>query len=319
MDQLRRLETQAAQLQSQIPQCENEERRWRKSPRDMGFATAFDFMQAVVDGFAPAREKMLAAATAADREQVSAQCDFLQRNAVEVFAEFLNSLAEDPSAMTESLLERVACAFGCMALVWDSGVMAFFRAALCPRLKPVDQSCFGESLWEGLWNSAAVDHPLHQLHDSAAWATKRQDQATHSVRGVSLDDIRHCPENTLDALTGSVSETIYSRKYNARDLEELQRTAGRDPELYEYIVHLMESDGTKEAVWRELGWGRKKGRRVDRRYRRLRQRMRSVAGHWESRKEPRPGFGDASRTVESLPLYGGTRGRETAEWEHRMT
>lgn len=82
MDQLRRLETQAAQLQSQIPQCENEERRWRKSPRDMGFATAFDFMQAVVDGFAPAREKMLAAAAAADREQVSAQCDFLQHNAV---------------------------------------------------------------------------------------------------------------------------------------------------------------------------------------------------------------------------------------------
>jgi hypothetical protein len=48
----------------------------------MGFATAFDFMQAVVDGFAPAREKMLAAAAAADREQVSAQCDFLQHNAV---------------------------------------------------------------------------------------------------------------------------------------------------------------------------------------------------------------------------------------------
>lgn len=130
-----------------------------------------------------------------------------------------------------------------------------------------------------------------------------------SGRGtVPLEDIAEMPD-----------EVLVERRYTEQSVEELLAAVADYPDLVEY-VRLVVADPYRRRsdLWQELGWSDIQGKRVDRRFRRLRDRIRrSGAGTvWI----PCGGhLSEANWTVYFEPLFDGSRGKQTGTWQHRYS
>lgn len=95
--------------------------------------------------------------------------------------------------------------------------------------------------------------------------------------------------------------------------------AADDPMLDEYVHALvLYPNWTKGAIWGKLGWAEREGKAVDRRYRRLRKRLKEIGAGMEWREMAEPGA-SASKTTYFEVLKDGTLGRQFGVIQHKPT
>ena len=114
-------------------------------------------------------------------------------------------------------------------------------------------------------------------------------------------------------------EGLLQRKYSYQSVTELEAAAREDPETAEYVACKVRNPRwSPEAISRHLNWDEKRGKRVDRRYRRLRNRLKDLGAGMQRREyAPPPGVSDANFTMYFEELFDGSRGRKTGVWQHR--
>lgn len=96
----------------------------------------------------------------------------------------------------------------------------------------------------------------------------------------------------LEEIAEMPCEAIVEHRYTQRSVAELEAAAKEDSELAEYVsAKIRYPDWQREDIWKKLAWDREHGERVDRRYRRLRKRVREVGGGIQCREyRARPGI-----------------------------
>jgi len=114
-------------------------------------------------------------------------------------------------------------------------------------------------------------------------------------------------------------EALLEKKYTYQSVAQLEAAANEDPEVAEYLACKIRNPAwSRDAIWHQLGWDDQNGERVDRRYRRLRRRLRELGVGIQCREySPPAGVSDASCTVYYEELFDGIRGKKTGVWQHR--
>ncbi len=110
----------------------------------------------------------------------------------------------------------------------------------------------------------------------------------------------------LEQIADFPGEAVLARRFTERSLDELMRATEGDADLHEYLEWRLRLRGKPEDVWAHLGWTPARGRRVDRRFRRLR----AVVTEREDLRENvfesgRPGISGASATWFVERFYSG--------------
>lgn len=163
------------------------------------------------------------------------------------------------------------------------------------------------------WRDAAspakwVKTATNNIANKEYWVPKYAVDPTINKELLGLEEIAEMP-----------CEAIVEHRYTQRSVAELEAAAKEDSELAEYVsAKIRYPDWQREDIWKKLAWDREHGERVDRRYRRLRKRVREVGGGIQCREyRARPGISDASFTAYFEPLWDGTRGTVNGVWQHR--
>lgn len=125
---------------------------------------------------------------------------------------------------------------------------------------------------------------------------------------VSLEEIAELP-----------IEGLLRQKYSYQSVTDLEAAAKDDPETAAYLTCKIHNPSwTCEVISRHLGWDERRGKRVDRRYRRLRSRLKELGAGIPCREYgPPPGITEANCTTYFEELYDESRGRRTGVWQHR--
>ncbi|HEY7334977.1 MAG TPA: hypothetical protein VH639_08840 [Bryobacteraceae bacterium] len=123
----------------------------------------------------------------------------------------------------------------------------------------------------------------------------------------------------LDEVAELPDHVFLERRYTERSVSELRKVAEGDPQLREYIEAIIRNPKWKRPdVWASLGWDEKVGQRVDRRFRRLRQRLKEMGAGMEWREMPSPGISNASQTTYFETLLEGKRGARFGVMQHKL-
>jgi hypothetical protein len=140
------------------------------------------------------------------------------------------------------------------------------------------------------------------------------------LSGESADDRAHdrifIP--TEDAQEVS-DKALAEPRYAGRSIAELEAAAQGDPDLAKYLnARIRHPAWGHEQIWRDIGWNSSHGKAVDKRYRRLRAKLREQGGGIPVRDYVQPpGVSDASVTTYREPLFEGSRGAGISVWQHR--
>ena len=132
-----------------------------------------------------------------------------------------------------------------------------------------------------------------------------------------------CPKEldgiSFEEIAESPIEGLLERKYSYHSIAELEAAAKEDPETAEYLsCKIRNPSWSRETITRHLQWDEKRGKRVDRRYRRLRREFRKRGVGIQCREyRPPSGISEANFTAYFEELFDGTRGRGTGVWQHR--
>ncbi len=181
--------------------------------------------------------------------------------------------------------------------------------------------------WQSL-SQALVENKLNGQKDwrdaksPVKWVKARTNQIASKearLQKFALNYSREPKTIGLEEIAESPMEVLLVRKYTHHSIEQLRTAAAEEPELAVYIrCKVRFPSWTSEAIWHHLGWDELRGKRIDRRYRRLRRRLREL-GHGIQCREyrPRPGLSDASSTVYFEELFDGERGSGMGVWQHR--
>jgi hypothetical protein len=105
----------------------------------------------------------------------------------------------------------------------------------------------------------------------------------------------------LTTIAENAGEAILEPCVTAESVEKLKQAVADDEKLYRYIECRLRLRARPEETWLALGWTRAHGKRVDRRFRRLRTAVKDLA---ELREES---FAPATRGIGNLntPISGG--------------
>ena len=121
----------------------------------------------------------------------------------------------------------------------------------------------------------------------------------------------------LDELAEEPSEVLFERRVTEMSISALQAAAADDLRLKEYIDAIVRNPKWKRpAIWASLRWNEAEGKAVDRRYRRLRKRLRDMGAGMEWREVPTP-CASASQFVYFELLQDGARGKRFGVYQHK--
>jgi hypothetical protein len=113
-------------------------------------------------------------------------------------------------------------------------------------------------------------------------------------------------------------EALLERRFTERSVSELQKAAEVEPLLAKYVhARIRNPEWKRSDIWNSLGWSEKKGKAVDRRYRRLLQHMRAIGAGMEWRNLPNPGISGGSQFTYFEVLADGTRGSAFGLVQHK--
>jgi hypothetical protein len=173
----------------------------------------------------------------------------------------------------------------------------------------VENHLSGKKDWREA-NSPAkwVKTTTNNLADKEYWVLDHAVNPAERRDVVSVEEIAELPV-----------EAAFEPKYTQRSIAELEAAASEDADVKAYInAKVRYPDWQCQAIWNHLGWDEDRGKRVDRRYRRLRKRIRELGGGIQCREyRPRPGISDANFTTYFEELFDGAQGRRTGVWQHR--
>ena len=126
---------------------------------------------------------------------------------------------------------------------------------------------------------------------------------------------------SLEEIVESTIEGLLEQQYSFQSVAQLEAAAQEDPETAEYLsCKIRNPSWSCDAISRHLNWDEKRGRRIDRRFRRLRRKIRNLGAGIQCRDyKPPVGISEANFTAHFEQLFDGTRGRGTGVWQHRTS
>jgi hypothetical protein len=123
---------------------------------------------------------------------------------------------------------------------------------------------------------------------------------------------------SLDEIVEISSEIVLERRFTQDSVRILEEAAREDPHLAEYFEAVSRNPKRKRAdIWRELGLNKQDGKAVDRKFRRLRERLRAKGAGMEWYDALAPGTSDASRFVYFEVLHDGAKGPRRGVFQHK--
>ena len=123
----------------------------------------------------------------------------------------------------------------------------------------------------------------------------------------------------LEEIAERPDEVLVERRFTERSVSELQKAAEEDPRLSKYVQAMIRNpDWKREDIWKSLGWDKKAGEAADRKFRRLRRRLKEIGAGMEWRTAPTPGISEASQTTYFEVLVNGTRGSQFGVPQHKL-
>jgi hypothetical protein len=173
----------------------------------------------------------------------------------------------------------------------------------------VENSLAGRRDWREATSPAKwVKTATNNLANNEYWV------ATHAVDPSECKDLIQ-----LEEIAELPADAVVEQKYAQRSIAELEAAASEDSEVQAYLsAKIRNPEWQSQAVWNQLGWDEVRGKRVDKRFRRLRNRIRELGGGIQCRENrPRPGISDANCTVYFEELFDGMHGSRTGGWQHR--
>jgi len=179
---------------------------------------------------------------------------------------------------------------------------------------------FSQALVE---NNLSGQKDWRQANSPANWVkatTNNIAQKEYWVPEYAVDPRENKEKLSLEAeeVAELPSEALVERRYTQRSLAELEAAVKDDADVAEYLRSKIRYPGwSRDQIWQHLGWDAARGERVDRRYRRMRTRLRQLGAGIQCRYQPRHGLSAASFTSYLEPLWDGTHGRESGVWQHR--
>jgi hypothetical protein len=172
-----------------------------------------------------------------------------------------------------------------------------------------------ENQLAGLNDWRQADSPVKWVKKVAnPIAQKESRTRTYAVDPADEPDIV-----SLEKIAEMPIDGLLQRKYSHQSVAELEAAAKDDPETAEYVACKVRNPRwSPDAISRHLNWDEKRGKRVDRRYRRLRNRLKELGAGMQCREYgPPPGISDANFTMYFEELFDGSRGRKAGVWQHR--
>lgn len=196
-------------------------------------------------------------------------------------------------------------------------------------------SAFGEAVCSSRW--LASDSPLAYLNrtippiyrqvrpDIAGWDSQgmghRAGQGGATKRSDALygfNTPRSSYPLSLEEHVDQPSETVLERRFTQGSVLRLEEAARKDPRLAAYIKEVVDNPERKPAdSWRGLGLSELEGKAVDRKYRRLRKRLKTQGAGMEWRLATVPGVSDASQFSYFEVLADGAKGRRFGVYQHK--
>lgn len=124
---------------------------------------------------------------------------------------------------------------------------------------------------------------------------------------------------TLEEIAEMPDQVLLERRFTQSSIGELLKAASNDAPLAKYVDAVIRNPKWKrEDVWASLGLTETVGRAVDRRYRRLRKRLRDLGAGMEWRTVPQPGISEGSQFTVFQVLADGTRGAKFGVTQHKL-
>jgi hypothetical protein len=121
---------------------------------------------------------------------------------------------------------------------------------------------------------------------------------------------------TLEEIAETPNEAVLERRFTERSVMELQAAATQDADLKSYVDAVVKNPKRKRFdIWAELGWSKQRGEKSDRKYRRLRQRLKELGAGMEWREIPSPR--SPSQTVYFEVLKDGAKGTGFGVYQHK--
>lgn len=137
---------------------------------------------------------------------------------------------------------------------------------------------------------------------------------TNTVNEKEADESDALP---LEEVAETPGDAILERRYTFRSISELEAAAKDDPEMSEYIAaKIRYPDWNRADLWRQLGWDARRGEAADRRFRRLRERVKNIGAGIEWRTVPVIPGTAGSVTTYFETLHDGAMGAEAGVWQH---
>jgi hypothetical protein len=180
--------------------------------------------------------------------------------------------------------------------------------------------------WQAL-SRALVENELNGQKDwrhansPAYWVKKTANNITRKeywLPTYAVDPSEDKDRIELEEVAEVSDEVMLEPKYTERSLAELETAAKADRDVAEYLAaKIRYPHWRRDEIWGTLGWQAEHGERVDRRFRRLRNRLRELGAGIQCREYSRPGLSDASCTTYFEPLCDGAFGSATGVWQHR--
>jgi hypothetical protein len=179
--------------------------------------------------------------------------------------------------------------------------------------------CFSSAIVE---NHLSGQKDWRQAKSPAKWvktATNNLADKERRVAKYAVDPSKRKDVASLEEIAESPVEAVLERKYTLRSIAELEAAASEDSDVQAYLrAKIRYPDWKFKAIWGALAWDEARGKRVDRRLRRLLNRIREQGGGIQCREyRPRPGISDANCTVYFEELFDGAHGSRTGGWQHR--
>ncbi len=155
-----------------------------------------------------------------------------------------------------------------------------------------------------------VKRVTNNIDEKESWLTWNAIDRSKEPDVISLEEIARTP-----------LEGLLERRYSHHSLTELEAAAKEDPETAEYLACKIHNPSWGlETISRHLNWDKKRGQRVDRRYRRLRKGLRDRGMGLQCREyRPPVGISEANFTVHFEQLFDGARGRGVGVWQHHQS
>lgn len=193
-------------------------------------------------------------------------------------------------------------------------MFAKFIAGSPDKWQPLSQALVENHL-EGQKDWRHARAPVHWVKQVTNTIAQKESRVTqHAVDRSTEPEVV-----SLEEVAESPIEGLLERRYSFHSVVQLEAAAHEDPETAEYLACKIRNPSWPcEAISRHLNWDERRGRRVDRRYRRLRRKFRSLGAGIQCRDyRPPSGISDANFTACFEELFDGTRGRGTGVWQHR--